>query len=110
MIPIVGTVKDVQNFIKNPNGANFGSMMLSGVGDLLTMTGIGAGPGMALKAIKTVDKLNDVKKISKSIRTLPGFHLKGLASGSVLEKSVSKSGKIHINAINDYLKNASKLE
>ena len=45
-----------------------------------------------------------------AVSHLPGYQLKGLMRGSILEKALSKNGTININSIQAYLKNASIIE
>ena len=73
-IPIYGTYKDAQTFAENPTLGNFGWMALSGIGDVLQLTGLGYGLGSAIKGIKTANTarktIKAANKTYKAARTL----------------------------------------
>lgn len=65
LVPIYGTYLDYKQFKNNPSWGNFGNMALSGVGDVLQLTGLGYGLGTTIKGLKTA---NTVRKSAKAIQ------------------------------------------
>ncbi len=65
LIPIYGTYLDYKQFEDNPSLKNFGNMALSGIGDILQLTGLGYGLGTAIKGLKAA---NTARKTVKTIQ------------------------------------------
>lgn len=71
LIPIYGTYKDIQDAVKNPNFSTIGSAVLSGIGDIAMLSGVGAGVGAALKGTGTALKAGKfISAANKVGRTL----------------------------------------
>lgn len=103
-VPGVGTYLSVEDAIKNPTLGNIGSAALSGLGDVLSVVGVGAGIKGAVAANKAAQIINKGQKIRKAANTATHWnpiqyhsahHL--LKKGFALEKSAEQTkrfGKI----------------
>lgn len=76
-IPLVGTYQDYKTFKENPTWGNAGWLALSALGDALTLTGIGAGAGTAIKAGRAArvanaayDTVNAVRRTGNALDTM----------------------------------------
>ena len=67
-IPIVGTYQNYQDFKKDPTMANLGWTVVSGVGDILQLTGLGYGVGTAIKGLKAANTARKTVKAFNSAR------------------------------------------
>lgn len=76
-IPLVGTYQDYKTFKENPTWGNAGWLALSALGDALTLTGVGAGAGTAIKAGRAArvanaayDTVNAVRRTGDALDTM----------------------------------------
>lgn len=67
-LPIVGTYQEFKNFKENPSWSNAGWLALSAASDALTLTGIGAGAGAAIKAGKAARIANKTADVVSAAR------------------------------------------
>lgn len=68
-VPGVGTYLSVEDAVKNPTWGNIGSAALSGLGDVLSVVGVGAGIKGAVAANKAAQIINKGQKIRKAANT-----------------------------------------
>ncbi len=104
LLPIVGTYQDYKTFKENPTWSNAGWLATSALGDVLTLTGVGAGAGAALKATKaarlanaTADAANTIRKTSNVLDSMAD-------AGKTLNKSIDLTQKARVgnDLINNY--------
>lgn len=76
-IPLVGTYQDYKAFKENPTWGNAGWLALSALGDALTLSGIGAGAGTAIKAGRAAraanaayDTVNAIRRTGDALDTM----------------------------------------
>jgi hypothetical protein len=76
-IPLVGTYQDYKAFKENPTWGNAGWLALSALGDALTLSGVGAGAGAAIKAGRAArvanaayDTVNAVRRAGNALDTM----------------------------------------
>lgn len=65
-VPGVGTYLSIEDAIKNPTWGNIGSAALSGLGDVLSVVGVGAGIKGAVAANKAAQIINKGYKIRRA--------------------------------------------
>ena len=72
-VPIYGTIQNFKEYQKNPTLANLGWTVASGIGDVLSLTGVGYGVVAGAKAIKAantarkgVQAINSARKATRA--------------------------------------------
>ena len=104
LLPIVGTYQDFKNFKENPTWSNAGWLATSALGDVLTLTGVGAGAGAALKASKAARLANATADAANTIRKT-GNMLDSMADvGKTLNSTIDLTQKARVgnDLINSY--------
>lgn len=88
-MPFVGTYKDIKRAVANPSWKTIGSAAVSGVGDILMLSGIGTAAGAALKGVNTANK---VAKATRAVNKAQ--HAFDIARPSA---SLSRAAELEVN-------------